>query len=90
MVIQTVISVVKSTHLKPYSCKYSKKNCTQFQLLVLVLFKDFRKKQYREFIEDIRDVERIRKRLDLPIILRFTTLLKFLCQIISLYLRFFS
>ncbi len=55
--IQTAISVVKSTHLNPYSCKYSKKIYTQHQLLVLVLFKDYRNQHYREFIEDVGDME---------------------------------
>ena len=85
--IQAAISVVKSTHLKPYSCKFSKKIYTQQQLLVLVLFKDYRNQHYREFIEDIGDMERIQEILDLSPIPHFTTLQKFLCRINSLYLR---
>ena len=55
--IQAAISVVKSTHLKPYSCKYSKKTYTQYQRLVLILFKDYRNQHYREFIDDVGDME---------------------------------
>jgi hypothetical protein len=39
--IQAVQSVVNSTWISPYSCKYSKKIYTQHQFLVLVLFKDY-------------------------------------------------
>ena len=86
--IQAANSVVKSTHLNLYSCKYSKKIYTQHQLLVLILFKDFRNQHYREFIEDVGDMERVQEILDLSIIPHFTTLQKYLCRIKSLYLRF--
>ena len=85
--IQAAMSVIKSTHLKPYSCKYSKKTYTQYQLLVLVLFKDFRNQHYREFIEDVGDMEQVQDILNLSIVPHFTTLLKFLSRIKSLYLR---
>jgi len=86
--IQAAISVVKSTHLPLYSCRFSKKHYTQHHLLVLVLFKDYRNQHYREFIEDIGDMERIQELLVLSIVPHFTTLQKFLCRIKSLYLRF--
>ena len=85
--IQAAISVVKSTHLNPYSGKFSKKTYTQHQLLALVLFKDYRNQHYREFIEDVGDMEKVQEILDLPIVPHFTTLHKFLCRIKSLYLR---
>jgi len=85
--IQTAISIVKSTHLNPYSCKFSKKIYTQHQLLVLVLFKDFRNQHYREFIEDVGDMECVQEILDLSVVPHFTTLQKFLCRIKTLYLR---
>lgn len=85
--IQSAISVVKSTHLKPYSCKYSKKTYTQDQLLVLLLFKDYRNQHYREFIEDVSDMEGVQEILELSSVPHFTTLQKFLCRIKSLYLR---
>jgi hypothetical protein len=86
--IQAAITVVKSTHLKPYSCKFSKKIYTQHQLLVLILFKDYRNQHYREYIEDVGDMERIQEILELSIVPHFTTVQKFLCRIRSLYLRF--
>src|SRR4030042_2253907 len=86
--IQTAISVVKSTHLNLYSCKYSKKIYPQHQLLVLILFKDYRNQHYREFIEDVGDMEQIQQVLGLSTIPHFTTLQKFLFRIKSLYLRY--
>ena len=86
--IQAAISIVKSTHLKPYSCKFSKKVYTQHQLLVLVLFKDFRNQHYREFIEDVEDMEGVQDILALSVIPHFTTLQKFISRIKTLYLRF--
>ena len=85
--VQTAISIVKSTHLNPYSCKFSKKIYTQHQLLVLLLFKDFRNQHYREFIEDIGDMDGVREILNLSVVPHFTTLQKFFCRIKSLYLR---
>jgi hypothetical protein len=86
--IQAAISIVKSTHLKPYSCKFSKKVYTQHQLLVLVLFKDFRNQHYREFIEDVGDMAGVQEILDLSVIPHFTTLQKFISRIKTFYLRF--
>jgi hypothetical protein len=85
--VQTAISIVKSTHLNPYSSKFSKKIYTQHQLLVLILFKDFRDQHYREFIEDVGDMDGVQEILDLSEIPHFTTLQKFFCRIKSLYLR---
>jgi transposase len=85
--VQTAISIVKSTHLNPYSCKFSKKIYTQQQLLVLILFKDFRNQHYREFIEDVGDMEGVQEILDLSEVPHFTTLQKFFLRIKSLYLR---
>ena len=85
--IHSAISVVKSTHLNPYSCKFSKKIYTQHQLLVLILFKDFRNQHYREFIEDLEDMDGVQEILDLSELPHFTTLQKFHCRIKTLYLR---
>ncbi len=82
------ISIVKAIRITPYSCKYSKKIYTQYQLLVLILFKDYRNQHYRDFIEDIGDMESIQEELDLSVVPHFTTLQKFFCRIKTLYLRY--
>jgi len=56
-------------------------------LLILILFKDFRNQHYREFIEDVGDMEGVQEILDLSEVPHFTTLQKFLCRVKSLYLR---
>jgi len=86
--VQAALSVVKSTHISLYSCKFSKKIYTQHQLLVLVLFKDYRNQHYREFIEDVEDMEGVQEILDLSEVPHFTTLQKFISRIKTLYLRF--
>lgn len=85
--IQAALSVVTSTRISPYSCKFSKKIYTQHQLLALILFKDYRNQHYREFIEDVGDMEKVQEILVLPVVPHFTTLQKFLRRIKSLYLR---
>jgi hypothetical protein len=86
--VKAALSLVKSTHITPYSCKYSKKTFNQYQILVLVLFKEYRNQHYRDFVEDVGDMEQIQRVLDLPVIPHFTTLQNFLRRIKSLYLRF--
>jgi hypothetical protein len=51
------------------------------------LFKDFRNQHYREFIEDVGDMEGVQEILDLSEVPHFTTLQKFFCRIKSHYLR---
>lgn len=80
-------SVVRSARITLYSCKFSKKIYTQHQLLVLILFKDYRNQHYREFVDDVGDMERARELLGLSVIPHFRTLQKFLFRINSLYLR---
>jgi hypothetical protein len=86
--IRAAFSIVKAIRITPYSCKYSKTIYTQYQLLVLILSKDYRNQHYREFIEDIEDMESIQEELDLSAVPHFTTLQKFFCRIKTLYLRY--
>jgi hypothetical protein len=86
--IRAAISIVKALRITPYSCNYSKKIYTQYQLLVLILFKDYRNQHYRDFIEDVKDMESIQEELDLFVVPHYTTLQKFFYRIKSLYLRY--
>ncbi len=79
---------MKTIRINPYSCKYSKKIYTQYQLLVLILFKNYRNQHYRDFIEDIGDMESIQSELDLSVVSHFTTLQKFFSRIKPVYLRY--
>jgi hypothetical protein len=86
--IRAAFSIVKGIRIIPYSCKYSKKIYTQYQLLVLILFKDYRNQHYRDLIEDVEDMESIQEELDLSVLPHFTTLQKFFCRIKTLYLYY--
>jgi len=83
--IKHAFSIVQSSRISPYSCKYSRRDFTQHQLLTLLLFKEYRKEDYRTVIWNIEEMDRIRAVLGLATIPHFTTLQKFLCRIKSLY-----
>ena len=83
--IKHAYSLVQSTRLPPYSSKYSRRDYTQHQLLTLILFKEYRKEDYRTVIWNLEEMDRIRDVLGLTTIPHFTTLQKFLCRIKSLY-----
>jgi hypothetical protein len=83
--IKHAFSIVQSSRISPYSCKYSRRDYTQHQLLALLLFKEYRKEDYRTVIWNLEEMDRIRAVLGLTTIPHFTTLQKFLCRIKSLY-----
>ena len=83
--IKHAFSLVRSSHIADYSCKYSRRDYTQHQLLTLLLFKEYRKEDYRTVICDLEEMDRIREVLGLTTIPHFTTLQKFLCRIKSIY-----
>jgi len=79
--IKHAYSLVQSTRLSPYSCKYSRKDYTQHQLLTRILFKEYRNEDYRTVIWNLGEMDRIRAVLGLTTIPHFTTLQKFLFRI---------
>ena len=83
--IKQAFSVVQSSRITQYSCKYSRRDYTQHQLLVLLLFKEYRKEDYRTVIWNLEEMGRIRDVIGLATIPHFTTLQKFLCRIKSVY-----
>ena len=85
--INHAFSLVQSSHLSLYSCKYSRRDYTQHQLLTLLLFKEFRKEDYRTVISNLEEMDRIRECLGLSSIPHFTTLQKFFCRIKPIYLN---
>jgi hypothetical protein len=52
----------------PYSYRYSKKIYTQYQLLIIILFSDFRNQHYREFMEDAGERERVQETPGLSVV----------------------
>ena len=83
--IEHAFSLVRSSHLPLYSSKYSRRDYTQHQLLTILLFKEYRKEDYRTVIWDLEEMDRIREVLQLQSIPHFTTLQKFLGRIKSVY-----
>jgi len=84
--IKYAFSLVRSSHLTFYSSKYSRRDYTQHQLLTILLFKEYRKEDYRTVICDLEEMDRIRESLGLSSIPHFTTIQKFLCRIKPIYL----
>jgi hypothetical protein len=68
-----------------YSCKYSRRDYTQHQLLTLLLFKEYRKEDDLTVIWNLEKMDNIRLILGLQTILHFTRLQKLRCRIKSLY-----
>ena len=83
--VKHAYSLVHSSRLAHYSCKYSRRDYTQHQLLTILLFKEYRKADYRTIIWDLEEMGRIRQVLELTTIPHFTTLQKFLGRIKPIY-----
>ena len=79
--IKHAFSLVQSSHLSQYPCKYSRRDYTQHQLLTIILFKEYRKEDYRTVVNDLEEMDRIREALGLKTIPHFTTIQKFFCRI---------
>jgi len=71
-------SIVRSSRILKYSCKFSKKIYTQHQLLLLLILKLKSKKDYREFMEEVAFNNDLYQLLELHGLPHFTTLIKFL------------
>jgi hypothetical protein len=84
--VKHAFSLVRSSHLSLYSSKYSRRDYTQHQLLTILLFKEYRKEDYRTVICNLEEMDRIRGALGLTSIPHFTTLQKFLYRIKPIYL----
>ena len=84
--VKHAFSLVRSSHISLCSCKYSRRDYTQHQLLTILLFKEYRKEDYRTIICDLEEMDRIRDALGLKTIPHFTTIQKFLCRIKPIYL----
>lgn len=84
--LETLVSVVRSSRIPLYSCKYSRRTYTQHQHLALILLKEILRMDYRGIIDLLELMTGIRDILELEEIPHFTTLQKFLQRIRSVYL----
>ncbi|KGK98091.1 transposase [Methanococcoides methylutens] len=81
--IDIALQVTRYSHLPLYSCKYSKQTYTQYQLLTLVLFKEYLGEDYRDFVDLVELMSSIQTKLGLTKVPHFTTLQKFVTRIYS-------
>lgn len=63
--IELSLKTVQSSRLNLYSCKFSKRNYTQHQHFVLVLFKQYIGTDYREIIELVDLMSKVKEVLGL-------------------------
>jgi len=64
-----------------YSCKFSKRTYTQHQLLILLLFKEYIGEDYRDIVELIEIMDRIKQQIALDQVPHYTTCQKFSSRI---------
>ena len=83
--IELSLKTVQSSRLNLYSCKFSKRNYTQHQHFVLVLFKQYIRTDYRGVIELVDLMGKVKEVLGLDQVPHFTTLQKFVSRIPSYF-----
>lgn len=81
--IEAAVPIIQNSRIPLYSCKYSKKVYTQHQLLVLLLFKEYLREDYRDIVEMVDLMTSVREILELETVPHFTTLQKFMTRIRS-------
>ena len=83
--VDTALAVSGNSHIQIYSCKYSKRKYTQHQLLVLVLLKEYLNEDYRDIVEIVELMDKVKERIGLKQVPHFTTLHKFITRLNSIY-----
>jgi hypothetical protein len=75
--------LVRDSRIPLYSSKYSKKIYTQYQLLILLLLKEYLSEDYRDTVELTEIMDSLRERIHLDEVPHFTTIHKFCKRIRS-------
>jgi len=70
-------NVVRLTGVPEYSSRYSRRDFTQYQLLTLLLFKEYLGVHYRDFVQLVNIMGIIQEQLQLDEIPHYSTLCKF-------------
>ena len=84
MSVDTALAVSGNSYLQIYSCKYSKRKYTQHQMS-LVLLKEYFNEDYRNIVEIIEVMYKVKSRIGLKQIPHFTSLHKFTSRLNSVY-----
>ncbi len=72
---------IKAARIPLYSCKFSKKTYNQHQLLILLLFREYIGEDYRDTVDLIDIMDKMRDLIELDQVPHFTTLQKFSSRI---------
>ncbi|ACL17147.1 IS5 family transposase [Methanosphaerula palustris] len=83
--IRYICSVLGSSHLPLYSCKYSKKTYTQHQLMAILLFREAHCIDYRDVVELINLMGRIKSIFQLDQAPHYSTIHKFMARTPSIF-----
>ena len=81
--INGIVSVIRSSHLPFYSCKFSRKTYNQHQLMAFFIFREVLGTDYRDIIDLIDIADRIKDILQLSQIPHYSTIHKFMTRISS-------
>ena len=71
--------LIRDSRIPPFSSKFSRKTYTQYQLLILLLFKEYLSEDYRDPVELTEIMDSLREKIHLDEVPHFTTIHKF-CQ----------
>lgn len=85
--VDTSLAVSGKSHLPIYSCKYSKRKYTQHQLLTLTLLKGYLNMDYRNIVELVELMDKLKLRIGIKQVPHYTTLHKFATRIKSVMFR---
>ena len=88
--IERICSVLRSSHLPFYSCKYSRKTYTQHQLMAILLFREVIRTDYRATVDLIDLMDGIEEILHLEQVPHYSTIHKFMARIPSAIPSLFS
>ena len=80
-------NAVRLTGVPEYSSPYSRKDFTQHQLLMLLLFKEYLGAHYRDFVQLVEIMGIIQEQLQLEEIPHYSTLCKFSKRVPSTFLN---
>ncbi|QYZ79831.1 IS5 family transposase [Methanofollis formosanus] len=83
--VNIICSVLRSSHLPLYSCKYSRKTYTQHQLMAILLFREALHTDYRDNVALIDLMDKIKEILHLSQVPHYSTIHKFMARIPSLF-----
>ncbi|ACL17585.1 IS5-like element ISMepa1 family transposase [Methanosphaerula palustris] len=87
--IRYICSVLRSSHFPLYSCKYSRRTYTQHQLMAILLFREALGTDYRDVVELINLMGRIKDILNLDQVPHYSTIHKFMARTPSAVLSIF-